>query len=212
MIVLVGHQKGGVGKSTITVNLAAELQRRGSSVCIVEADPTIESCSNWARDRIESGLQPVPVQRHLGDIREALLGLDQDFEYVLVDPAGKDSMELRSALTVADCLLAPMLPSLVDLDASVGPLMRVIGKARGLNPGLKVGGVLNRVETHYWDTEAKESRQFMERVPDLPLTGVQLYGRKAYRKAMDQGKGVVEMRDRNAKAEIQLLLDEVLSW
>jgi chromosome partitioning protein len=211
MIVLVGHQKGGVGKSTIAVNLATELQRRGSDVCILEADPTIRSVSNWARDRAEAGLQAVTVVRQTGNIRETLLDLDQRYGFVLVDTAGKDSQELRSAMTAAHCMVAPMQPSLLDLDSNKA-LVEVIEFAKDFNPGLKVKGLLNRVSNHVFDTEAAESRQYMLDVPGLPLTDIQLHDRKVYRKAMDEGRGVVEMRDPKAKAEIQLLLDEVLSW
>lgn len=211
MIVLVGHQKGGVGKSTLTVNLAAELQARGQDVCIVEADPTIHTVSNWAADRVEAGLKPITVVQKLGNIRSTLMDLDARYGIVLVDTAGKDSQELRSAMTAAHCLLAPMQPFQADVD-STQKLVETITTAQDFNPALKVGGVLNRVPTNVFSEEAEEARLFMQDWPQLPLVSTDLHERKVYRKALEGGRGVVEMRDPKAKAEIQLLLDEVLSW
>ena len=68
MLIVIGHHKGGVGKSTLTVNLAAELQRRGQRVCIVEADPTVHTTSNWAADRAEAGREPIRTERITGNL------------------------------------------------------------------------------------------------------------------------------------------------
>ena len=51
MIIVFGHQKGGTGKSTLTVNMAVELQRQGKDVLLVDADPTIRTTSNFTTDR-----------------------------------------------------------------------------------------------------------------------------------------------------------------
>jgi chromosome partitioning protein len=211
MIVLIGHQKGGVGKSTITVNLAAELQRRGQDVCIVEADPTVHTASIWAADRVEAGGAPIKTEKITGNLYTRLMNLDKAHDVVLVDAAGKDSKELRTAMTACDLLLAPLLPSQPDLDTSK-PLLETVRQARKFNEGLKVMGVLNRVSAHVFDDEEGEAREYMQAYPDLVLAKTVLHDRKVFRKAMSVGMGVVETRDRKAKAEIQLLLQEALAW
>lgn len=211
MIVVLGHQKGGVGKSTLTVNLAAELQRQGRTVCIVEADPTVHTASIWAADRVEAGGDPIRTEQVTGNLYTKLVNLDKAHDVVLVDAAGKDSKELRTAMTACDLLVAPLLPSQPDLDTSK-PLLETVRQARKFNEGLKVMGVLNRVSHHVFDDEEGEAREYMQAYPDLVLAETVVHDRKVFRKAMGEGRGVVEMRDRKAKAEIQLLLKEILSW
>ncbi|MQU56048.1 AAA family ATPase, partial [Pseudomonas sp. FSL R10-1339] len=57
MIVVVGCNKGGAGKTTTCVNLAVALARRGSDVCLVDADPQ-RSASKWYAEREAAGLTP----------------------------------------------------------------------------------------------------------------------------------------------------------
>jgi chromosome partitioning protein len=211
MLILIGHHKGGVGKSTLTVNLAAELQRQGQRVCIVEADPTVKTTSNWAADRVDAGGQPIKTEKITGNLYTRLMNLDKEHDVVLVDAAGKDSKELRTAMTACDLLMAPLLPSQPDLDTSVS-LLESVKTARQMNPDLKLMGVLNRVSPHVWDDEEAESREYMTKYPDLVLARTVVHDRKVFRKAMGDGKGAVETRDRKAKAEIQLLLQEALTW
>lgn len=219
MLILIGHQKGGVGKSTIAVNLAAELQRRGRDICIVEADPSVHTASTWAQDREDAGHRPIQTIRKDGNLRTSLLDLDGRFDDVIVDAAGKDSKELRTAMTACHLLLAPLQPSQPDLDTTKR-LVDTIRAARDFNESLQVLGVLNRVPTNIFSEEAEEARQYLEAFPDLPLAKTCLHERKVYRSSLAEGLGVVEMRDPKAKAEIQLLTEEirekleevVLSW
>jgi chromosome partitioning protein len=211
MLILLGHLKGGVGKSTITVNLAAELQRRGRRVCIVEADPTVHTSANWAADRVEAGGAPIRIEQVKGNLYTRLMNLDSEHDVVLVDAAGKDSKEMRTAMTACDLLMAPLLPSQPDLDTSPA-ILETVKEARLMNPDLKLMGVLNRVSNHVWDDEEGEAREYMTKYPGMPLARSVLHDRKVFRKSMGDGKGAVETRDRKAKAEVQLLLDEALSW
>ena len=51
MIIAIGNQKGGVGKSTLATNLAVSYRHAGLSVIIVEADPSVRTVSLWGQDR-----------------------------------------------------------------------------------------------------------------------------------------------------------------
>lgn len=208
MIILIAHQKGGVGKSTLAVNLAVEAQARGADVLIAEADPTIHTARLWAKTRGAAGGTQITSAKLEGNIHADLLDLSRRYDYVVVDVAGKDSRELRTAMTAADVLVAPMQPSQPDMDAAY-VLVQTIRAARDLNPRLAVMAVLNRVPTNNFSNEGNESAQYLEDYPELPLAETRIYERKAYRTAMEKGLGVVEMKDGKAKAEIQLLLNEI---
>lgn len=209
MIILIAHQKGGVGKSMLAVNLAAEAQRRGGTVLIVEADPTIHTARIWAETREESGHPPIACEVLRGIIHTDLQNLAKAFDYVVVDVAGKDSRELRSAMTVSDILVAPMQPFQPDMDAAL-TLVETMSGGQDLNPGLRVLSVLTRVPTNAFNSEARQAMEYMEDYPELPVASVRIHERKTYRTALEQGLGAVETKDGKAKGEIQNLMIEIL--
>ena len=105
MIILIGSQKGGCGKSTLTINIAAALAKLNKDVIIVDAD--IQSTSSrWAADRSEN-LPKVHCVQKYENMKNTLLDLNQRYKFVIVDVAGKDSKELRTGMIVANILLIP---------------------------------------------------------------------------------------------------------
>lgn len=209
MIILIAHQKGGVGKSTLAVNLAAEAQRRGGDVLIAEADPTIHTARRWTQTRQATGAAPITCATLEGNIQADLRDLAGRFDHVVVDVAGKDSREMRSAMLIADIVISPILPSQSDVDETQ-LLVETIERARDFNPRLAVLAVLNRCSTQWNDTEADEADEYLKDYPLLPLASVRLYDRKAFRTSIEKGLGVVELRDPKAKGEIQNLMNEIL--
>jgi chromosome partitioning protein len=116
MILLVGSQKGGAGKSTIATNLAAEYARQGSDVVLVDADVQ-RSSARWHADREAAGLTPaIACIEKLGNISGTLNDLDGRYGVVIVDVAGKDSKEMRTGMVVAHKMIVTVRPSQFDLD------------------------------------------------------------------------------------------------
>lgn len=209
MIILVAHVKGGVGKSTISVNVAAELQRQGKDTVLVQADPTVPTTANWARDREENGFSPITCLKQTGNLHSTLKDLDKRYDVVIVDAAGKDSKEMRTAMTAAHLLLAPMEPAQAELD-STEPLVETILQAKDFNPDLRVLGVFNKASTHSMSNDVEEGREYMAAYPEIPMAKVVLYQRKIYKKCLEDGRGVVELNDGKAKGEVQNLVKEML--
>lgn len=178
---------------------------------MLEADPTVRTVSNWAGDREEYGHPRIQCLQQTGNLHSVLLDLDKRYDVVLVDTAGKDSKEMRTAMTAAHVLLAPMQPNQADLDVA-GVLVETIEQARDFNPELRVLGVLNRASTHVFATDVKDSRAYLKDYSELPVSERVIYDRSAFQKCLDDGRGVVEMKDPKAKAEIQLLTQEVMGW
>jgi chromosome partitioning protein len=210
MIILVAHEKGGVGKSTLAVNLAAEALARGRNVLIAEADPSVYTARLWARTRQEAGHSLIPAAKLRGNIADTLLEFAKEYDDIVVDVAGKDSKELRTAMAAADVLVAPMQPFQPDLDAAE-QFADIISIAKEINPKLAVLAVLNRVPTNAFNSEARQAIEYLEDYPELPLASVRIHERKSYRTSLEQGLGVVETKDGKAKAEIQLLMNEILA-
>lgn len=208
MIILLGSQKGGCGKSTTAVNLCAELARTGADVVLVDADRQ-STAARWAEDRLGQSVAPVHCVQKYDNVRETLLDLDQRYGVVVVDAAGRDSRELRTAMTAADVLLVPFRPSQPDLD-TLPALQEVITGARDLNPKLQVYGVLTMAPTNPVVNEADEARAYLADFPEIKALQSVIRDRKVYRDAMSEGLGVVEMDNGKAKAEIQLLTQEIM--
>ncbi len=208
MIYLVGSQKGGVGKSTTTVNLAAELAKANRDVVIVDADRQGTS-NNWTTDRNQvPGVPTVHCVQKYDNIRDTLLDLNERYQYVLVDAAGRDSRELRTGMTAAHVLIVPFRPSQPDLD-TMPKMQELIIQARDLNPGLRTFGLLTMAPTNPVVNEAREAQEFLKDYPEIELLKTIVRDRKVYRDCMSEGLGVVEMDNGKAKAEIQLLAQEL---
>ena len=212
MILVVGSQKVGCGKSTTAVNICAVLSGEGRDVVLVDADRQ-STAARWITDRSTNGksLSTVHCVQKFENIRDTLIDLDKRYEFVVADTAGRDSRELRTGMTAADILLVPFRPSQPDLD-TLKSLQEVITQARDLNPGLVVYGLLTMAPTNPMVHEADEARLYLQDYPVVKPLETIVRDRKVYRDAISLGLGVVEMNS-NPKAvqETQSLVKEILN-
>lgn len=160
-VIAVTNQKGGVGKTSLSVHLAAGLVRRGKSVVLIEADKQ-RSSSAWAdlaKDASADG-QGVPlgfdVVRLLDgetDAEESRLASQfplrvadyaDKFDYVVID--GMPSKERAALLMIvgtADLVVMPLQPNPVDYWSSKDELAAIEENIETINPNLKVAVVVN---------------------------------------------------------------------
>ena len=210
MIILVGSQKGGCGKSTTSVNIATILAHRSFDVVIVDADRQ-STTANWAMDRATNDTNPtVHCLQKYENIRDTLIDLNHRYEYVIVDAAGRDSRELRTGMVAADILLVPFRPSQPDLD-TLANLQEIIIQAKDLNPKLKVFGVITMAPTNPIVNEANEAREYLKDYPEITLLNSSVKDRKVYRDAMSEGLGVVELNNPKATFEMNSLVGEIIN-
>ena len=210
MIILVGNQKGGCGKSTLCTNLTSALAQAGRDVVLVDADEQA-TAATWAGERAQNeDLPAVHCIQKYGNIRDTLKDLSKRYEIVVVDAAGRDSRELRSGMTAADLLIVPFRPSQADLD-TLYHTRDVIEQASDMNPNLKALGVITMAPTNPVINETREAREYMEDLPEITLLKTLVRDRKVYRDALSLGRGVIEMDNARAKGEISILLEEILS-
>lgn len=210
MIVAVGNQKGGVGKSTLTMNFAVSYQNAGLDVIVVEADPSVRTVSQWGQDRAEQEMPPIAVIRQQGKISDVLRDLGKRYDVVLVDLPGKDSKELRSAFLAADIAVIPAQASQADVDTTM-EMAEIIDTARDFNESLRVAVALNRVPTHCWNEEALEARSILEESFGKVFNTV-IHERKVFRMALRSGSSAVESSDRKARQEIDELATEIKEY
>jgi chromosome partitioning protein len=140
-IIAVANQKGGVGKTTVTMQLAAVLSRR-HEVLVVDVDKQ-QSTVWWAenvRDRLPFDFVGNQSPRLLSRVRE----LHADYDFVLVDTPGslEDTAVLETVLDAADYVVVPLTPE----PLAVEPTMRTIEQL--IEPRhLRYGVLLNRIDT-----------------------------------------------------------------
>ncbi len=210
MILVVGAEKGGVGKSTLATNLAVHLAAEGADVVLVDTDSQPTS-ARFVERRNEAGFTPaVHCVQRTGDVAAALRDLAKRYEVVIADCGGRDSKELRTASAVANLLLTPIKASQADLE-TLPKVNEIVGLARGFNPGLEAFAVLCMAPSNPAIREVADAQELLVEFDQLKLADTVIRDRKVYRDALLAGRGVVELDNGQAKAEIQLLAQEFFS-
>jgi chromosome partitioning protein len=202
MIVLIGSQKGGCGKSTIATNLAAAAAQNGSDVVLLDTDSQCTSAT-WATDREQTNAPPVPCVQRTGNVTETARELATKYELVVIDAGGHNATGLLTGLLAADLVVTPFKPSQADLD-TVYQLTEVITQARGFNASLEAVALLTMCPTHHANTEIDQARDYL--AEHMKVLDCVVYDRKAYRDVLSMGLGVTEHSDKKAKHEINELI------
>lgn len=211
MKVLIGGEKGGAGKSTEATNLAVYLAYEGVDVVLLDADPQGTSARFVERrNEYNSSLPAVHCVQRSGDISATVKDLIRRYQVVIIDAGGRDSKELRSAMAVADLFITPIRASQADLE-TLPHVNELISLARLLNSNLEAYALLSMAPSNPMIKEVAEAQEMISKFDQLKLANSIIRDRKVYRDALAEGRGVVEMNNSQAKAEIQLLGQEFFS-
>ena len=198
MILTVGNTKGGVGKTTMAVNLAIIRQVAGKDVLLVDGDDQ-GSASLFSQLRTDQlgTCGYTTVSLYGAAVRSQVRLLAPKYDDVVIDVGGRDTGSLRAALTVSDMLLVPVQPRTFDVWA-LDQVAALVREAREINPDLKAMAFLNGADAQGRDNaDALEAMAAVEGIETVDLV---LVRRKAYPNAASQGRGIVEMQAKDAKA------------
>ncbi|WP_339057744.1 ParA family partition ATPase [Candidatus Regiella endosymbiont of Tuberolachnus salignus] len=141
MIISVLNQKGGVGKTTLSVNISASLTRMDNRVLLIDADPQGSSL-NWATAREDKPLFTV-IGLPRKTIHKEVAEISKGFDYVIIDGPPRVTDLARSAIMAADLVLIPVQPSPYDVWAAE-EVVTLINEARIYKEKLKSAFVVNR--------------------------------------------------------------------
>lgn len=211
MIILIGGEKGGTGKTTLATNLAAMRALAGRDVLLIDTD--IQGSANyWTQSRDESEVKPrVACVQKLGKgLHSEVQDLAKRYDDIVIDAGGRDSVELRSALVVAEKVFIPIQPSQFDI-WTLNRMDSLVDTARSMNPALKAWVVISRASTNPSVSESKEASEILGDFEHLALSNALVRDRIAYRKAARDGLCVNELKPKDPKAteEIEALFKEV---
>lgn len=208
-IILVGGEKGGTGKTTIATALAAHRARQGRDVAIVDTDQQA-SAAFWTALRAETHASTIAcVQLHGKSIAGQIRDLARRYDELVVDAGGRDSVELRAAMTVANQMLTPIQASQFDT-WTIEAMSRLVEQAQSFNPDLNVLVGINRASPNPRVAEADEAQELVAEYDTLRLASTVVRDRIAHRRAVRDGLSVEEHgEDAKAAQEIRALAAEV---
>lgn len=213
MIILIGGEKGGTGKTTIAVNLAAMRTKKVSDLLLIDTDrqPT---ASYWCSVREDNNIKPriASVQKFEKSVRTEALELKKKYSDIIIDAGGRDSPELRGALLVANKAIFPLRPSQFDL-WTLGRINTLVETASEINDDLEAFVVINQVNANPAVKEVKEARELIKEFSKLSLINSYVCERISFRRSAIQGMSIFEYQPEDTKAikEMKVLYEEIFN-
>ena len=210
-LITVFNQKGGSGKSTLSIQLAGAVVKRGYSCLLIDMDPQGTS-SRWASSAPENSPFPASVMSLApmeGKMHREVRNYIDKFDIIIIDcPPALDSAAPSSAMLISDLALIPVVPTPVDMWAAVAA-KRLVTTARVNNETLLARVVPNMVQAS--TSLAKELMDVMGEDEEFPMTKATLGSRSAFRECQLLGTTVHNVpRARKAIDEVEALTSELL--
>lgn len=213
MIILIGGEKGGTGKTTVATNIAAMRALKGHDVLLIDTDKQ-GSASAWSdiRDLKIQGVRIPNIQKFGTHLPADVQDLKTRYQDIIIDAGGRDSVELRGAMTIADKMYIPVQASQFDI-WTLSIINNLVAQAKGFNPNLLPQVLINRAATNPAINEINEAKEVIEDFENLYLSPYVLKERISYRKAAKSGLSIIELSKPDLKAisEITALYEDIFN-
>ncbi len=209
MILTIGNTKGGVGKTTLAVNIAIARALVGRDVWLIDGDRQ-GTAQTAIAIRAEAGHQPGIACASYPDgptLRSQVQQQRTKFDDIIIDAGGRDSTALRAALILSDVLLVPFQPRSYDVWA-LDDIAKLIDEARAVRDGLRAFAVLNCADPGEASTDNADAAAAVANFPQFELLQTPIRRRKSFANAAGQGLSVLEAKptDKKAYDEISALV------
>ncbi|OEO27821.1 chromosome partitioning protein ParA [Pseudomonas sp. J237] len=201
MIITIGNTKGGVGKTTLAVNLAIARAMSGRDVWLIDGDRQ-GTAQTAISIRAEAGHHPGISCATYPDgptLRAQVQQQAGKFDDIIIDAGGRDSTALRAALVLSDVLLIPFQPRSYDVWA-LNDIAALVDEARSVRDGLRAVAVLNCADSGEASTDNADAAAAVADVPQFEYLATPIRRRKAFANAAGAGLSVLELKPADKKA------------
>lgn len=211
-IIIVGNEKGGVGKTAISTNFAAIATAEGIETLLLDTDPQGSSAS-WITLRKNNEVEPaVQLLTLPANPLAELTKLATKYQLIIVDIGAQNYKTLLECAVIADLVLVPTDPDQLSVEST----LRVLGALKTVGRKHRLGYVptrvvLNMQSTNNKSIEEQTLRDFLNE-ENVPVMQSSLKQRTSMRNARRGGLAVHELmgkdKDRKAAEEMHALFDE----
>jgi len=205
MILTVGNTKGGVGKTTLAVQIAIARALAGRDVWLIDGDRQGTASAAIAA-RAEGGRAPGIACAQYVDgptLRTQVQQQRGKWQDVIIDVGGRDSTALRAALILSDVLLVPFAPRSYDVWA-LDDMAALVDEARSLRDGLRALAVMNQADAGENSADNAEAAAAVAEVHQFAYLNTPIRRRKAFSNAGGAGLAVTELSPRDPKAVAEM--------
>ncbi|QDO83385.1 AAA family ATPase [Shewanella psychropiezotolerans] len=201
MIILVGGEKGGSGKSCLAQNIAVFLTAEcGASIIMVDCDPQ-RTTSDWIQARNNNpDLPSINCVQLYGKIRNDLLSLEQHYDFVIVDCGGQDNLALRATMSVASHVLMPLRPKRRDLK-TVSHMDDIVATCMMINPKMQASFVITQCPSLPNQSNRIFEAKDVCRTYDINVLDAITYSRNIYDDSEESGLSVIEIEPQGKAAD-----------
>jgi chromosome partitioning protein len=196
------NQKGGVGKTTLSIHTAADLSSRGRRVLLIDADPQASSLA-WSNYREEANFSVVGMPK--ATIHKEIESLAQDYDDVVIDGPPRVTELARSIILAADIVIIPLQPSPMDVWAAA-ETVDLVREAQVFNPEIKCCLALNRKIAN--TAIGRDVRDALAEL-GVPILKSDIGQRVAFAESAASGSTVLDQKRSKAAREIKSFVNEL---
>lgn len=210
MIIAVTNLKGGVGKSTLSRNLAVYFAQQNEKVCIVDTDIEQRTTCDWrARREGETNLlvDVFPMSTVDGLVSDVKAHQKNGYRVIIIDGVPQLEKVTTKMILISNFLVIPITPSIDDLK-SFERFLRRYEDAKVIRPDIPAFIVLNRYKRTGEGSEMKEALTMFKQHGVTPMKST-IGDRVAHTRSSKYGLTVLEWDDKKAKEEVTLFCEEI---
>ncbi len=206
LVIAVAALKGGVGKTTMAINLGTCFHRAGHRTLLIDTDPQ-STCRIWSEKGSDANYDGPPVVSVSGkSLRKDLAAISHGFDVVIIDTPPRMAVEARAAMMVADFVLMPITPGAADVWA-LQETVDVLDDARSMRPDIRSAIVFNRRDRTVLSRMAFTAVEEM----NLPIFETAFGNRVAFGESVLAGQGVIDYEPESTAAiEATALAKEIV--
>lgn len=210
-VITVFNQKGGCGKTTVTIQLAGTLALRGYRTLVVDMDEQ-NTATRWASQALDDAPFPAALMNLAamgGKVHREIKNQLENYDFILIDcPPSAVSPAPSSAMLISDLAIIPIVPAPADMWASVAAKKLAL-TVQATNEALQIRMLPNMVQKN--TTLARDTLDVLAEDVEVPLMASWIGSRSAFRECQLTGSTVHALSRISAAAkEIDAVTSEVL--